>query len=279
MDAICRFIRDHANDGTDLSLSALAKLSSLSPHHFQRTFKAATGLTPRQYAEASRLESLKSQLRDGQPVTTAIYQAGFNSSSRVYERAGTRLGMTPAQYRKGGAGLDVSYVTVQTPLGPLMLGATDRGLCFVQFGDDLLTQLRREYPAAALHEMTRPYPEQFGLWADALARHLHGDLAALDLPLDLQATAFQMKVWRYLQTIPSGDVQSYSEVAAGIGQPTAARAVARACASNRVAIVIPCHRVIRGNGDLGGYRWGRERKRTLIDRERAARYAILAAAA
>jgi AraC family transcriptional regulator of adaptative response/methylated-DNA-[protein]-cysteine methyltransferase len=158
----------------------------------------------------------------------------------------------------------------------MMIGATDRGLCFVQFADrdqDLLKMLRAEYPAAVIEpmgeRMREPYAKQFQRWMTALERHLKGTEPRLELPLDLRATAFQMKVWRYLQSIPRGNVQSYSQVAAGIGQPTAARAVARACAANRVAVVIPCHRVIRGSGELGGYRWGIERKRALLEQERA----------
>jgi AraC family transcriptional regulator, regulatory protein of adaptative response / methylated-DNA-[protein]-cysteine methyltransferase len=267
---ICDYIRSHSDDS--LQLADLSAQAGLSRFHFQRSFKAVVGLTPRQYVEACRMEELKGQLRAKSSVTDAIYEAGFGSSSRVYERVDTRLGMTPAQYREGGKNISISYVAVESPLGRMMVGATDRGLCFVQFSDndrDLIEMLRAEYPAAQLEPMTEPYPRQFESWMKALSDHLRGQEPRLDLPLDLRATAFQMKVWQYLQSIPYGSVQSYSEVAAGMGQPTAARAVARACATNRVALVIPCHRVIRGTGELGGYRWGIERKRVLIDRERA----------
>jgi AraC family transcriptional regulator, regulatory protein of adaptative response / methylated-DNA-[protein]-cysteine methyltransferase len=267
---ICDYIRSHSDDS--LQLSDLSAQAGLSRFHFQRSFKAVVGLTPRQYVEACRMEELKGQLRAKSSVTDAIYEAGFGSSSRVYERVDTRLGMTPAQYREGGKNISISYVAVESPLGRMMVGATDRGLCFVQFSDndrDLVEMLRAEYPAAQLEPMTEPYPRQFESWMKALSDHLRGQEPRLDLPLDLRATAFQMKVWQYLQSIPYGSVQSYSEVAAGMGRPTAARAVARACATNRVALVIPCHRVIRGTGELGGYRWGIERKRVLIDRERA----------
>ena len=209
-------------------------------------------------------------------MTDAIYEAGFGSGSRVYERVNTRLGMTPGQYRSGGKDLTISHVSVESGLsipGRMMIGATDRGLCFIQFADrdeDLLRTLRTEYPAARVEKMRKPWPAQFDEWMVSLENHLKGKEPSLGLPLDLRATAFQMKVWRYLQSIPYGSVQSYSEVAVGIGRPTAARAVARACATNRVALVIPCHRVIRGTGDLGGYRWGIERKRILIERERSA---------
>jgi AraC family transcriptional regulator, regulatory protein of adaptative response / methylated-DNA-[protein]-cysteine methyltransferase len=267
---VCDYIRAHPDE--QLQLADLAARASLSAFHFQRSFKAVVGLTPRQFVEASRLENLKGHLRDRSSVTDAIYDAGFGSSSRVYERVDTRLGMTPAQYRAGGNGVAISYVSVESALGRMMIGATDRGLCFVQFADrdeDLLALLRAEYPAARLEPMRAPFPEPFERWMTALREHLAGQQQTrLDLPLDLRATAFQMKVWRYLQSIPYGSVQSYSEVAAAVGQPKAARAVARACAANRVALVIPCHRVIRSTGDLGGYRWGLDRKRVLIDQER-----------
>jgi AraC family transcriptional regulator, regulatory protein of adaptative response / methylated-DNA-[protein]-cysteine methyltransferase len=269
---LCRFIESRPDCPPDLA--DLAARAGLSRFHLQRAFKAATGLTPKEYAEAARVRLLKSSLREAGDVTTAIYTTGFNSPSRVYERADTRLGMTPAQYRKGGQGIAITYASTETPVGLLMIGATDRGLCFVQFGEteeDLATALRREYPAAQIAPMPTPPPPEFTRWIAALAQHLEGVHPRLDLPLDIRATAFQMKVWNYLQSIPYGKVESYSEVAAGIGQPKAARAVARACASNVAALVIPCHRVIRGSGELGGYKWGLARKRSLIDRERAIR--------
>ena len=182
--------------------------------------------------------------------------------------------MTPRQYRRGGEGVAISYATVESPVGLLMMGATDRGLCFVQFGEsaeDLVEALRREYPAARLAPMRKPHAPGFRRWIQSLNHHLAGVQPGLALPLDIRATAFQMRVWNYLQTIPYGQVQSYGEVAAGIGKPAATRAVARACAANTVALVIPCHRVIRGDGALGGYRWGIARKRALIDLERSRR--------
>lgn len=266
---VCRYMQAHPDENH--KLAGLSAKLSLSPFHFQRLFKAVTGVTPKQYADALRLKRLKGGLRTSPGISDAIYGAGYGSSSRVYERAAKRLGMTPKQYRKGGDGVTITHVTVQSPMGLLMIGATDRGLSFVQFSDSeekLRIELAREYPNAALEPMRKPYPQPFNDWIAALNRHLAGEQPHIDLPLDVRATAFQMRVWSYLQSIPRGELQSYSEVAAAIGQPTAARAVARACASNRVAMVIPCHRVIRGNGDLGGYRWGLARKRTLIDLER-----------
>jgi len=262
------------NADQPLSLKDIAAQVHLSPFHFQRSFKAIVGLTPKEFHEAERVRRLKEGLKSGSSVTAAIYDAGFGSSSRVYEKVDTRLGMTPQQYRQGGRGLSISHASAQTPLGLVMIGATDRGICFIQFGDDekaLQRQLTAEYPAATHAPMPADQRDTFAAWMRALSAYLEGHTAALDLPLDVRGTAFQMRVWRYLQTIPFGEVQSYSEVASGIGQPSAARAVAQACASNTVALAIPCHRVIRGNGELGGYRWGVERKRTLLDRERAAR--------
>jgi AraC family transcriptional regulator of adaptative response/methylated-DNA-[protein]-cysteine methyltransferase len=272
MQELCRYIEAHAHE--PLTLATLSRQAHLSPFHLQRSFKEAVGVTPKQYAEACRMRSLKQKLRGSGTVTEAVYDAGFGSGSRVYERVDTRLGMTPSQYRKGGAGVEISYASSPTQLGTMMIGATDRGLCSLQFGDSearLLAQLAREYPAAKISPMPPQRKGQFADWIRALSQYLAGSTTALDLPLDVRGTAFQMKVWSYLQRIPYGEVQSYSEVAAGIGSPRAVRAVGSACARNEVALVIPCHRVIRGDGGLGGYRWGLHRKRALIERERAVR--------
>jgi AraC family transcriptional regulator of adaptative response/methylated-DNA-[protein]-cysteine methyltransferase len=271
---LCRYIDSHSDSRVDLE--ALAARAGLSRFHLQRTFKAVVGVTPKQYADARRMAKLKSGLKRAKDVTEAVYDAGFGSSSRVYERADTRLGMTPNQYRRGGEGVGITYAAEATALGLMMIGATDRGICFLQFGesqDELAAALRKEYPKAQVEPMGEAMGEpgsQFRIWMEALQRHLAGQAgsAAHQIPLDIRATAFQMRVWNYLQSIPAGQVQSYSEVATGIGRPSAVRAVARACATNTVAIVIPCHRVIRGTGELGGYRWGLARKRALIDLER-----------
>ena len=270
----CGLISAHADQA--LPLKQIAAAVGMSPFHFQRTFKAGVGLTPKEFHEAERVKKLKSGLKSGSSVTEAIYDAGFGSSSRVYERADTRLGMTPLQDREGGRGLSISHATAKTPLGLLMIGATDRGICFLQFGESekaLEKQLVAEYPAATHAPMPKAQAATFDAWMRALGDYLDGHRASLDLPLDVRGTAFQMRVWRYLQSIPYGEVQSYGEVARGIGQPKAVRAVASACAHNTIALAIPCHRVIRGNGELGGYRWGLARKRTLIDRERGTRSA------
>jgi AraC family transcriptional regulator, regulatory protein of adaptative response / methylated-DNA-[protein]-cysteine methyltransferase len=259
-----------ANWQQELPLSLLSKKTGLSPFHFQRSFKSLVGVTPRQFQEACRLRALKQELRAGDDVLQAIFAAGFGSPSRVYERVRTRLGMTPSEYRAGGAHVGITHATIRTRLGLLTIGATDRGLCFVEFGaveEELIGALRSEYPSAQLAAVRKPWPEALRDWVRALELHLEGAQPALDLPLDIRATAFQMRVWRYLQSIPYGETRSYASVAEGIGQPGAARAVATACAGNRVALVIPCHRVIRGTGELGGYRWGLDRKRALIELE------------
>jgi AraC family transcriptional regulator of adaptative response/methylated-DNA-[protein]-cysteine methyltransferase len=268
---VCAYIEAHCD--APPSLAELAKRANLSPFHFQRRFKSIVGVSPKQYANAVRLRRLRGHLKRAKDVTTAVYDAGFGSSSRVYEQADTRLGMTPRQYRSGGRDVRITFATIQSPVGLMMVGATSRGLCFVQFGEStgaLLEALQREYPEATIEPMREPHDPEFEKWVAALNRHLAGGQPHLDLPLDIRQTAFQMKVWNYLQTIPYGEVRSYGEVADGIHEPGAARAVARACATNVVAIVIPCHRVISATGELAGYRWGLERKRTLIDMERAA---------
>ncbi|HUZ49217.1 MAG TPA: bifunctional DNA-binding transcriptional regulator/O6-methylguanine-DNA methyltransferase Ada [Candidatus Dormibacteraeota bacterium] len=272
MHAICRFIEAHSDD--PLHLETLAQQAGMSRFHFQRTFKAVVGITPKQYHDGLRVNALKSALETSGDIADAAFDAGYGSTSRVYERAAARLGMTPAQYRRAGHGITIYFACMETPVGLLMLGATDRGLCFVQFGEtevELEALLRAEFERADIRPMQEPRDPQFDAWTDALRAHLSGAQPHVDLPTDIRATAFQQRVWTYLQRIPYGEVRSYAEVARGIGQPAAARAVARACASNPLAIVIPCHRVIRGSGQLSGYKWGVERKRALLDRESALR--------
>jgi AraC family transcriptional regulator, regulatory protein of adaptative response / methylated-DNA-[protein]-cysteine methyltransferase len=270
---VCIYIRRNLENREALKLETLSRQFEFSPFHFQRTFKALVGVTPRQYVEELRMQTLKEDLRTSISVTDAIYSAGFGSSSRVYDQTDTRLGMTPKEYRSGGKNIEISYATAETSLGLVMIGATDRGLCFLEFGEseeELLESLLQEYPASKPVSMDKPYSEQFDGWMQAFSNYLDGERQFGQIPLALHGTAFQLKVWRYLQTIPSGSVQSYSEVAASIGHPRAVRAVASACAANHIAIVIPCHRVIRGDGGLGGYRWGLDRKRALLDTERRA---------
>lgn len=270
---LCEYIRRHADSGDPLTLEVLARRADLTPSRLRRLFREIVGVTPRQFVESCRFETLKGELRRGEQVTRAIYDAGFGSSSRVYEQTETRLGMTPGEYRDGGKGLDISYIFVDTPVGRLIVAATDRGLCFVHFGDseqDLVQRLEGEFPAATRRESKATGSTQLEQWSEALRRHLTGDEPHLDLPLDVRASAFRLKVWQALQAIPYGETRSYGQVAAAIGKPRAVRAVASACAANRTALVIPCHRVIRADGDLGEYRWGRQRKQEILQREQVA---------
>ncbi len=260
----CRYIEEHLD--RNVTLDELSDVVGFSPHHLQRTFKRVTGISPRAYADALRLGAVKQGLRERQDVTTAMYDAGYGSSSRLYERAPGQLGMTPGTYRRGGAGMSIGYIIVGCPLGRLLVGATTQGVSAVYLGDDdteLEQALHAEYPAAAI---TR---DATGLddWPTAIIDHLSGRLPHLDLPLDLQATAFKRRVWEALRDIPYGATRGYAEIARQIGQPTAVRAVASACATNPVALVVPCHRVVRSDGSTGGYRWGVDRKQALLARE------------
>jgi AraC family transcriptional regulator of adaptative response/methylated-DNA-[protein]-cysteine methyltransferase len=250
-----------------VSLDALGDELGLSPHHLQRTFKSITGITPRQYAAAHRLKQFKSRIKEGEDVTTAMYDAGFGSSSRLYEKASENLGMTPATYRRRGKGMNINYTTVDSHLGRLLVAATERGVCSVQFGErdeDLEAALQTEYQSATI----RRDATHLGGLIEELLRHLDGSQPDLALPLDLQATAFQLRVWDELRRIPYGTTRSYGQVAAAIGQPTATRAVASACAKNPVALITPCHRVIRETSEPGGYRWGLRRKEKLLELEK-----------
>ncbi len=268
ISALCAYIKQHLDDR--LTLDALSRQAGLSPFHLQRTFKRATGLTPRQYVDACRLKVLKGGLRAGRSVTRAMTDAGYGSSSRLYERTDSQLGMTPSDYQHGGRGVSVRYLTAGTPIGRMLVAATDKGICSVQFADSeskLIEGLRSEYPRADV----APSGSQVAAWVETMVQHLAGEQPKLDLPLDIRATAFQRKVWEHLRSIPYGVTESYGEVAAALGRPAAARAVARACATNPVAIAIPCHRVIQGTGEPGGYRWGAERKKKLLAQEVAGR--------
>ena len=267
---VCRYIENRSAE--PLKLDELAKIAGMSKFHFARRFKSVVGVTPKEFAADARVKRLKRNLKSGTAVDGAIYDAGYGSPSRVYERAARNLGMTPAQYRRAGQGVQISYATIETPAGLLTIGATDRGVCFAQFGDsepELTARLKAEYRNAEIEPMHLPQHPDFARWVEAIRGRLKGENLREELPLDIRATAFQMRVWKYLQSIPYGDVQSYGEVAAGVGDPNASRAVANACARNPAAVIIPCHRVIRASGDLGGYRWGIERKRALLDHERA----------
>lgn len=262
----CRYIDAHRDETP--TLAALSEQVGMSPYHFQRVFKRIAGISPRQYGEARRLTRFKEELRKRSNVTAAIYEAGYGSSSRLYERAPFRLGMTPSAYQRGGRGSRIRYTLVACPLGRLLLAATERGVCKTAFGDDdafLETSLRSEFPAA---EIDRD-DAGLGPFVAPVMEYLKGWQPHLDLPLDVRATAFQGRVWQALQSIPYGKTRSYGEVARAVGLPGAARVVARACATNPVALLIPCHRVLQKNGKLGGYRWGTKRKQTLLALERA----------
>jgi len=265
--AICRYIEQNLDE--PLTLGRLAKEFHRSPFGLQRRFKAVLGITPREYADSCRLKMLKRNLQAGDSVTRAMYDAGYGSSSRLYERTASQLGMTPDKYRRGAIAATIRYICADSPLGRMLVAATDRGICAIQFGrtdGELIEGLKREFPFAARKA------DDGGLksWVNTLLRHLRGKDLHPSLPLDIRATAFQRRVWTYLQSIPFGETKSYSEVAKAIGEPKACRAVARACATNPVAVAIPCHRVVREDGSMGGYRWGLERKKALLQIEHAA---------
>jgi AraC family transcriptional regulator of adaptative response/methylated-DNA-[protein]-cysteine methyltransferase len=272
MQGLARYIEKHADK--PLSLKILAEQAQLSPAYLQRVFKRALGVSPKAYHDATRLRLLKDALKSGKTVLDSITEAGFQSTSRVYGHATRSLGMTPSTYRSGGAGETIAHAFRSTTLGPLLMAATDRGVCFAQFGKSeksLVKQLQGEFPKAMVRESAATHSPALDAWIDALEAHIDGSAPRPDIPLDLRGTAFQIRVWRFLLDVPEGDVLSYTEVASGIGAPTSVRAAASACASNRIAILVPCHRVLRSDGGLGGYRWGLERKRVLIDHERARR--------
>ncbi|WP_150107262.1 bifunctional DNA-binding transcriptional regulator/O6-methylguanine-DNA methyltransferase Ada [Pedosphaera parvula] len=250
------------------SLDELANAVGLSRYHFHRIFKKTVGVTPRQYFAAHRNERVRSELRSQPSVTQAIYGAGFNSSSRFYERSTETLGMTPGEYQKGGNGTVIRYGFAACPLGLALIAGTARGICSVSFGINralLEEDLRKNFPKASFEKADR----SFDTWVKAIVDHIKDPASRVDLPLDIRGTAFQQRVWQALREIPVGQTASYTEVAARIGQPSAVRAVARACATNRIAAIIPCHRVIGTNGSLTGYRWGVERKRQLLKQEHA----------
>ncbi|MDE1145376.1 MAG: bifunctional DNA-binding transcriptional regulator/O6-methylguanine-DNA methyltransferase Ada [Azospirillaceae bacterium] len=250
-------------------LDALAAQAGLSPYHFHRVFKAVTGLTPKVYASAHRGRRVREELvRPGATVTTALYDAGFNASSRFYELADNLLGMAPGDYRAGGTNADICFAVAQCSLGAILVARSGRGVCAILIGDDpdtLVRDLQDRFPKAIL---TGDDPD-----FDRVVAQVVGSVEApnlgLDLPLDVRGTAFQQRVWQALRDIPAGETASYAEVARRIGAPKAVRAVAQACAANNLAIAIPCHRVVRTDGALSGYRWGVERKRILLAREKA----------
>ncbi len=266
IERVCHYIQTHLD--APMHLADLSQQFHMSPYHLQRTFKRIKGVTPRQFVETCRLGDFKARLQEGETVTDALYNAGYQSSSSLYERAPVQLGMTPTAYRRGGKGMRIGYSIVKSPLGFVLVAATERGVTAVRFGDSEETieaDFSREYPKAELtrdDEVLRP-------WVNLLLLSLQGQPSTQQLSLDVHATTFQWKVWQALRAIPVGQTRSYQEIAQAIGQPTAARAVAQACATNPVAVFIPCHRVVRNNGQLGGYHWGIERKQQLLANEHA----------
>ena len=264
--AMCRFIEQHLDE--PVTLARLGSEFRQSPFHLQRTFKAVLGVTPRAYADSCRMNQLKRNLRAGHSVTRAMYDAGYSSSSRLYERTASQLGMTPDKYRRGAIAAPIRYTLADSALGRMLVAATDKGICAIQFADsddELEHGLKHEFPFA----VRRRDDQAMRAWKEDLLRQMRGQKLNAALPLDIQATAFQRRVWSCLRSIPFGATRSYGAVAKAIGRPTASRAVARACATNPVAVAIPCHRVVREDGDMGGYRWGAERKKALLEMEGA----------
>src|SRR5690349_13296772 len=268
---VCERIEKSLSDEERLNLSSLSRALKLSPFHLQRTFKQVTGISPRQYLESRRMEVFKKLIRKGTDVTSAIYETGYNSSSRIYEKSTAQLGMSPAEYGKQASGQQIRFALAPSSLGTLLLGATEKGICSIKLGDSesaLLTEFKDEFAKARL---TRD-DAALGAWLEAVLDALEGKCDGLkDLPIDMRTTAFQRRVYEELKRIPAGKTRTYTEIAERLGSGSLARrAVARACATNNVAVVIPCHRVVRADGDLGGYRWGLDRKRELLRREQEA---------
>lgn len=265
MRAMAAHIAEHA--GERLTLDALAREAGMSPAHLQRTFTRVIGMSPKRYQTAVRVEAMKDRLRDGAPVSEALYDAGFGSSRGAYEAAGQRLGMPPGAYARHGAGMVVRYTVAASPLGAVVVGETERGVCAVLLADDAeaaLAALRGEFAEATLvRDDAGVAPE-----AEAVVAYIAG-APMPEVPLDLVGTGFQREVWAALARVPAGTTVTYSELAASIGRPSARRAVAGACGSNHVSVIVPCHRVVRSDGGLGGYKWGVDRKRALLEREGA----------
>jgi AraC family transcriptional regulator of adaptative response/methylated-DNA-[protein]-cysteine methyltransferase len=268
--ALARHILQHADQ--PLPLDTLGAHAGLSPAHLQRSFSALFGLSPRKFQQAARMGKLREALRTEPRVLDAIFLAGFGSTSRVYERTEALLGMTPSAYRAGGAGETLHVAVRSISLGSVLMAASSRGVCAVSLGDDplaLMHELRREFPGANLSEA--PASAELLRWMEALELHLERRGPRPGLPLDLRGTALQMSVWNFLTGTAEGEVLSYGALARAVGAPRAVRAVASACGANRVAVLVPCHRVLRGDGGPGGYRWGLERKQALLEGERGVR--------
>lgn len=261
--SVCRMIEEAEEIP---SLAAMAKVAGMSRFHFHRTFKELTGVTPKAYADAHRGRRVRDELARRRTVTEAIYGAGFNSNGRFYAASAELLGMTPTAYRAGGEGATIRFAIAECSLGSILVAATEKGVCAIRFGDD---------PEALLQDFQDRFPKgqligadaKFEQWVAKVIGFVEAPTRGLDLPLDVRGTAFQQRVWKALREIPTGSTASYAEIAKRIGKPQAVRAVAQACAANPIAVAIPCHRVVRTDGALSGYRWGVERKRALLERE------------
>jgi AraC family transcriptional regulator, regulatory protein of adaptative response / methylated-DNA-[protein]-cysteine methyltransferase len=266
--SVCRYIELHLDE--PVTLARLGAEFHQSPFHLQRTFKAVLGITPKEYANSCRMRGFRQKLKAGHSVTRAMHDAGYSSTSRLYSRTSAELGMEPAKYRRGAIATPIRYSFTESPIGRMLIAATDKGICSIQFADseeELEQGLKQEFPFA----LRRRDDDGMANLAGQVAQRISGAESSASLPLDIQATAFQRRVWSYLQSIAFGKTRSYAEVAKAIRHPSAVRAIARACATNPVAIAIPCHRVLRSNGDLGGYRWGIERKKALLEIEASGR--------
>lgn len=267
---LARTIEERANES--LPLAELASMAGLSPSRLQRVFKEVLGVSPKTYQEAVRMRRFKTSLKDSATVTDAIFSAGFGSISRIYGEEDRQLGMSPKSYKGGAKGEMIVYACRDTSLGLIAMAATERGVCFVEFGDtedSLVAALDNEFPNAELLPSSAGTAPQLESWMNALEAHITVGAPNPDIPLDMRGTAFQIQVWQFLTSIREGEIRSYGQVAEAIGKPSAIRAVASACARNRIGLLIPCHRVLRADGQLGGYRWGLERKRALLAAERA----------
>ena len=266
--SVCRYIEQHLDE--PVTLARLGEEFRQSPFHLQRTFKAVLGITPKQYSDSCRMRGFRQKLKAGHSVTRAMHDAGYSSTSRLYSKTSGELGMEPAKYRRGAIATPIRYSFTESPIGRMLIAATDKGICSIQFADseeELEQGLKQEFPFA----LRRRDDNGMANLAGQVAQRISSAESSASLPLDIQATAFQKRVWSYLQSIAFGKTRSYSEVARAIQRPTAVRAVARACATNPVAIAIPCHRVLRSNGELGGYRWGLQRKKALLEIESSSR--------
>jgi AraC family transcriptional regulator of adaptative response/methylated-DNA-[protein]-cysteine methyltransferase len=265
---VCRYIEQYLDE--PVTLARLGAEFGQSPFHLQRTFKAVLGITPKEYANSCRMRDFRQNLKAGHSVTRAMHDAGYSSTSRLYSRTSSELGMEPAKYRRGAIAAPIRYACADSPLGRMLVAATAKGICSIQFADsdeELEQGLKQEFPFA----LRRRDDSAMAELAERVVRQISNSTPSSSLPLDIRATAFQRLVWTYLQSIGAGETRSYSDVAKAIRRPSAIRAVARACAANPVAIAIPCHRVVRANGDMGGYRWGMQRKNKLLQLEAESR--------